>query len=93
MFCFDRQSSDTTGPKGYSPDPKPKRSTHTARLFMLVTMVPKMQVLVRIGSRASLFAESYKNASWMRSFWLAIVVYVNIKQFSSLSTTGMTHVH
>ena len=60
-------------------------------MFMLFTMVPKMQVFLWIGAHASLFAESYKNASWMRNFWLSIVVYVNIKQFSSLSTTGMTH--
>ena len=58
---------------------------------MLLTMVLKMQVFLWIGARASLFAESNKNASWMRNFWLAVVVYVNTKQFRSLSTTGMTH--
>ena len=54
-------------------------------------MVPKMQVFLRIGARASLFAESWKNASSVRNFWFTIVVYANIKQFSSLNTAGMTH--
>ena len=58
---------------------------------MLITMVPKMQVFLRIGARASLFAESFKNASWMRNFWFTIEVYVNIKQFNGLNTAGMTH--
>jgi hypothetical protein len=66
---------------------------NTGRLFMLITMVPKMQVFLRIGARASLFAGSWKNASWMRNFWFTIVVYVNIKQFSSRSTTGMIHMY
>jgi len=54
-------------------------------------MVLKMQVLVRIGARASLFAESWKNASRMRNFWFTIEVYVDIKHFSSLNTTGVPH--
>ena len=50
-----------------------------------------MQVLLRIGARTCLFAETWKNASQMRNFWFAIEVYVNIKHFSSLKTAGMTH--
>ena len=33
-----------------------------------------------------------KNAPWMPNFGFTIGVYVNIKQFSSLNTTGMTYI-
>ena len=33
-----------------------------------------------------------KNASWMPNFGFTIGVYVNIQQFSSLKTTGMTYI-
>ena len=64
---------------------------NTCRLFVLIIMVPKMQVLLRIGAHVYLFAESWINASLMRNFRFVIRVYVNIKRFSSLNTTGMTH--
>ena len=89
--CFVRTPNQRhSRAKGAQPRPQ-TQAKHTGRLFMLLTMVPKMQVFLRIGARASLFAESYKNASWVRNFWFTIVVYVNIKQFSGLNTAGKAH--
>jgi hypothetical protein len=76
--------------KGAKPRPQ-IQITHIYRLFVLINMVPKMQVLLRIGTHAYLFAESRKNASRIRNFRFVIRIYVNIKRFSSLNTTGMTH--
>ena len=60
-------------------------------MFMLFTMVPKMRVLAADCCTCFSVCRELKNASWMRNSWFAIVVYVNVKQFSSLNATGMTH--
>ena len=62
------------------------------RLFMLITMVPNMQLFLPIRCGCFSVYRQLKNASWMPNFGFTIGVYVNIKQVSSLRTTDMTYI-
>ena len=91
MLLFEHQTSGTAGPKGPNPGPRPP-AKHAGRLFMLITMVPNMQLFLPIRCGCFSVYRELKNASWMPNFGFTIGVYVNIKQVSSLRTTDMTYI-